>query len=86
MWFQGTELPEAFRTIGEHGAVRVDVGPGVSGNDHLKLNAVHWDQALDLLASLNGLTWSREGKVISRAVAQSRGRTLRAYARAFHRK
>ena len=73
VWFQGTELPEAFRTIGEHGAVRVDVGPGVSGNVHLKLNAVHWDQALDLLASLNGLTWSREGKVISVRLPKSEG-------------
>jgi hypothetical protein len=63
--FHEVDLEEALRTIAAHGGVRVDASAGISGHVTFKLNEVHWDQALDLVATLNGLEWTRQGKVIS---------------------
>ena len=40
----------------------------VAGHVTLKLDDVPWDQAFDLLATVNGLTWTRTGDVIHMAV------------------
>ena len=38
--------------------------PAVSGHVTLRLNQVRWDQAFDIVARVNGLEWSEEGKVL----------------------
>jgi len=44
--------------------VKVDFGPTVAGHLTLKLNGVHWDQAFDIVARVNGLRWKRTGDSI----------------------
>lgn len=63
--FQEVELGQAFRTVAERGGVRADVKPKVAGRVTLKLNDVPWDQAFDLLARVNGLSWKRMGDVLA---------------------
>ena len=59
------ELKDAFRSIAAHGGnVKVDFGPRVAGHLTLKLNAVHWDQAFDIVARVNALRWKRTGDTI----------------------
>jgi hypothetical protein len=62
--FVGKELVEALREIAAHGNASVEVPDGVRGRVTLKLVEVPWDQAFDLLTSVNGLTWTRSGDVI----------------------
>jgi hypothetical protein len=63
--YKDRELRDAFRAIANHGGdVKVDFGPTVAGHLTLKLNAVHWDQAFDIVARVNGLRWNRTGDTI----------------------
>jgi hypothetical protein len=66
----GTDLVEALRDVAARGHVTVEVPEGVVGRVSLRLDQVHWDQAFDLLARLNGLTGTRIGDVIHVAVLQ----------------
>ncbi len=60
----GTSLVDALREIAAHGRMRVEVPEGVQGRVTLHLKAVPWDQAFDLVAGTNGLTWTRSGDVL----------------------
>jgi len=58
------DLIEALRELAANGRASVEVPEGVAGRVTFKLEDVPWDQAFDLLARVNGLTWSRTGDVI----------------------
>jgi hypothetical protein len=62
--FQEVGLREALGRIAKDGGRSLVVPPGVAGAVTFKLNGVPWDQAFDLVARLNGLTWEDEGKMI----------------------
>jgi hypothetical protein len=62
--FVGKDLVETLREIAAHGNAAVEVPQGVMGRVTLKLDKVPWDQAFDVLAVVNGLTWTRTGDVI----------------------
>ena len=55
------DLREAFREIASAGGVTVVLDPTIAGRVTLKLNQMPWDRAIDVVARLNGLDWSREG-------------------------
>jgi type IV pilus assembly protein PilQ len=52
------------REVAAHAHASVEVPEGVMGRVTFMLDEVPWDQALDLLVRLNGLTWTRTGHVI----------------------
>jgi type II secretory pathway component HofQ len=64
------DLVDALREIAANGRATVEVPEGVAGRVTLKLDDVPWDQAFDLLAGVNGLTWTRAGDVIRLAVRE----------------
>jgi len=68
------DLLEAMREVAGHGGARVEFPDGVRGRVWFKLDQVPWDQAFDLLANVNGLTWARKGDSI-RVEVRRRGAT-----------
>jgi hypothetical protein len=62
--FKEVDLPEALRRIAATGGREVVIDPDVSGQVTIKLNAVPWDQAFDLVARLNGLAYKDDGRSI----------------------
>jgi hypothetical protein len=62
--FQHVDLRDALARVAKAGGRSVSVSPGVAGRVTLKLSGVPWDQAFDLVARLNGLTWKDDGKTI----------------------
>jgi hypothetical protein len=58
------DLVETLREVAAHGRATVEVAEGVIGRITLKLDTIPWDQAFDVLARVNGLTWTRTGDVI----------------------
>jgi len=62
--YVGKDLALALREIAANGRASVQVPEGVRGRVTLKLVEVPWDQAFDLLTSVNGLAWTRTGDVI----------------------
>jgi hypothetical protein len=62
--YQRKDLLETMREIAAHGGATVEAPDGVTGRVTLKLDAVPWDQAFDLLVRLNGLTWTRAGDLL----------------------
>lgn len=62
--FVSKDLVEALGEIAAHGHARVEVPEGVTGRVTLFLHEVPSDQAFDVLARVNGLTWTRTGDVI----------------------
>jgi hypothetical protein len=70
--YKDKDLVETLREVAAHGPASVEVPEGVMGRVTFMLNEVPWDQALDLLVRLNGLTWTRTGDVI-RVAPRDRG-------------
>ncbi len=62
--YQSKELGDALREVAAHGRATVEVPEGVMGRVTLKLDEIPWDQAFDVLARVNGLTWTRTGDSI----------------------
>jgi hypothetical protein len=62
--FKSVDLIEALRRIAEHGGRTVSAPPEISGKTTLVLKQVPWDQALDVVVRLHGLTWTMEGTAI----------------------
>lgn len=58
------DLKEALTEIAAAGGATVVLDPVIAGRVTLKLNEVRWDQAVDVLVSVNGLDWSREGDTL----------------------
>ena len=42
----------------------MEFGPAVAGKVTLTLKEVKWDQAFDLIARVNGLSWTRRNGVL----------------------
>lgn len=61
---KGADVHDVFRLIAEVGKVNIVVAGDVSGTITLKLKAVPWDQALDVVAKARGLALERDGNVI----------------------
>jgi hypothetical protein len=62
--YQSKDLVETLREVAAHGGATVEVPDGVMGRVTLKLDAIPWDQAFDVLVRVNGLTWTQAGDVI----------------------
>lgn len=62
------DLVEVLQEMAANGRATVEVPADIRGRVTLKLDDVPWDQALDLLLRVNGLTWTRTGDVIHVAV------------------
>ncbi len=61
---KGADLHDVFRLIAEVGRVNIVVGSEVTGAITLRLKAVPWDQALDVVARARGLVVDRQGPVV----------------------
>ncbi len=62
--YQDQELVETLREVAARGHATVEVPEGVMGRVTIKLDAIPWDQAFDVLVRVNGLAWTRTGDVI----------------------
>jgi hypothetical protein len=62
--FNEVELVDALRQVAERGGRELLAGPEVGGKLTLRLVQVPWDQAFDLIARLNGLTWQQAGTTL----------------------
>lgn len=63
--FRDVPLADVLRQVAAHGGAPVVIAEGVAGRVTLRLSAVPWQQALDLIANVNGLVWERQGDVIT---------------------
>jgi hypothetical protein len=62
--FQDVALEDALRQVAERGGRAFAASPGLAGTVTIRLSRVPWDQAFDLVARSNGLTWKDDGKTI----------------------
>jgi hypothetical protein len=62
--FVSRDLIEVLTEIAARGHMRVEAPEGVLGRVTLHLQDVPWDQAFDLVAGTNGLTWTRSGDIL----------------------
>jgi|SRR5262245_44026587 len=62
--FREEPLESAFRQLAASGGLGVEVGPGVAGSVTLLMKDVKWDQAFDIVASVNGLSWLRKNGLL----------------------
>jgi type II secretory pathway component HofQ len=61
-----TDLREVLAKLAQEGGVRmIGLDPAIQGRVTLKLDAVPWDQAFDIVLSVNNLEWSREGDLLT---------------------
>jgi hypothetical protein len=58
------DLRRALGEIAAHGGARVEVPEGVSGRVTVILKDLPWDQAFDVMAWANNLSWTRAGDAI----------------------
>lgn len=61
---QSADLKDVLRLIADVGDLNIVLGPEVEGRVTTRLIDVPWDQALDALLKLHGLTLQRHGNVI----------------------
>lgn len=69
------ELKDVLRVFANLTGLNVIVHPSVSGSVTLELREVPWDQALDLILTVNGCVAERDGNVLlvlPRALARAR--------------
>jgi len=62
--FRDSDLRKTLAEIAQLGGATLTADPAVSGAVTIRLNQVRWDQAFDIVAHLNGLEWSEEGKAL----------------------
>jgi len=62
---QDADIKAVLRLLSEQGNVSIVSGDDVKGTLTLKMKDVSWEQALDTILDLKGLTQKREGKVIT---------------------
>jgi tetratricopeptide (TPR) repeat protein len=60
----GRDLRDALAELAAAGKATAVIDPEVRGDVVLKLNQVRWDQALGIVARVNGLDWTREGDTL----------------------
>jgi type II secretory pathway component HofQ len=66
--FHDVDLIEALSRVAAEGGARVEAAPGIGGRVTIVLREVPWDQVFDVIVNVNGLTWTREGEVLSVAI------------------
>ena len=66
--YMDADLLDVLREVAAHGGASVEIPEGVGGRVTFRLVEVPWDQAFDLVANVNGLTWTRDGNVIRVAI------------------
>jgi type II secretory pathway component HofQ len=62
--FKDTPLDETFRRVAAVGNAEATLLPPAAGRVTIVLKQVPWDQALDLIARVNGLAWKQKGAQI----------------------
>ena len=62
--FKDVAIADVLRLIAEVSDLNIIAGDEVSGNVTIRLVEVPWDQALDVILSMNGLAYVLEGKVL----------------------
>jgi type IV pilus assembly protein PilQ len=63
--FQDADIKSVFRLMAEYGNISIVSGDDVKGNITLSMKNVPWEQALDTILDVNGLTKKQMGDVIS---------------------
>jgi type IV pilus assembly protein PilQ len=63
--FQDASIKAVLRLLAEEGGVTIVSGDDVKGNVTAHMNKVPWDQALDTILSINGLTKKQVGNIIT---------------------
>ncbi len=63
--FQDADLRAVLRLLGEQAGKSIVTSPEVKGTTTISMQQVPWDQVLDTILSLNGLTKREEGNVIT---------------------
>jgi type IV pilus assembly protein PilQ len=63
--FQDADLRDVLRLLGEQAGKSIVTSPEVKGTTTISMQQVPWDQVLDTILDLNGLTKKEEGKVIT---------------------
>jgi len=63
--FQDASIKAVLRLLAEEGGVTIVSGDDVKGNVTAHMNKVPWDQALDTILNINGLTQKRTGNIIT---------------------
>ena len=62
--YRDEDLVGVLQSVAREGGLRAEVDAGIGGRVTLKLVAVPWDQALDILVLVNGLEWKRDANVV----------------------
>jgi len=62
--FQEADLRKSLAELAARGGARTEIDPTVAGKLTIKLIQVRWDQALEIVVSVNGLEWTQEGDAI----------------------
>jgi type IV pilus assembly protein PilQ len=63
--FQDADIKSVLRLMAEYGNVSIVSGDDVKGNITLTMKNVPWEQALDTILEINGLSKRRKGDIIS---------------------
>jgi len=63
--FKDGDIVDVLRLFGDIGKVNMLIDPAVQGSVTVKLSAMPWEAALDAIVSQRGLTWHRDGRVLS---------------------
>jgi hypothetical protein len=63
--FASVPLRDVLVEVAARGGARAVIPDGVAGQVTIRLRAVPWLQAFDLIATANGLVWERRGDVIT---------------------
>lgn len=61
---KGTDLVSCLENLAAKGGKTLTIDSSVQGQVTIMLQRVPWDQAFDVIARLNGLTWKAEGRSI----------------------
>jgi hypothetical protein len=62
--FHDADLRKSLAELAARGGARTEIDPMVAGKLTIKLIQVRWDQALEVVVSVNGLDWAQDGDVI----------------------
>jgi len=64
MSLKDADLKDVMRTFATLTGLNIVVDPAVSGSVTVELHEVPWDQAFDLVLSVNGLGWEMDNNVV----------------------
>ncbi|MFP9228066.1 porin [Pectobacterium cacticida] len=64
MAFEDSPIPRVLQALADHQQLNIVIAPGVEGNLSLRLSAVPWQQALDIVLRMGKLSAERHGNVL----------------------